>query len=550
MSLSKYFIYLIFLKLILSEDYYRTLGLSRNASKKDIRKAFKKLSLKYHPDKNKKNPELAKQKFIKIVNAYEILNNEKTKKIYDQYGEEGLKQYQQQQNAGGGNTNFDNSNFNNFNNFNFNFKNFNSKGGNFNGFNFGNSDFGGINFDDLFSQFFTRGGNKDFHFSSGGQRAGQNFKQNFNKKKFYDEYDNKNYFKNTDIINIKMNTLSKIYNRKNGWFVLFFNSRDKEFKLYSDLLKNFSKNTKEIFTSGVVNCKSDEEICDEFSIKNTPKILYFPDDGSEYQIYNGGKNWKEMFKFGSNQMQNFVKVINNENYNDFLKWHRNQFHVILFTSKKNTPPLFKLISKIFLGKLTFGEIKQSEKELCKIFEIKKFPSLIVLTDEEEYKYEMFDNKMDKIHIEKFLNKYTKKKKEINKVLKIRELNLNLYNKNFCNDNDGKNTCFIYFNQGNKLTYAEKKLLENLGNKYLNDKIIMFYLDPNNYKHFWESFDSKDKKCKAVIVKGKRKKYYPINNEKFNEKELLNILDNIISGGGDYKKLLKPLNLNKNANTDL
>ena len=127
MSLSKYFIYLIFLKLILSEDYYRTLGLSRNASKKDIRKAFKKLSLKYHPDKNKKNPELAKQKFIKIVNAYEILNNEKTKKIYDQYGEEGLKQYQQQQNAGGGNTNFDNSNFNNFN-----FKNFNSKGGNFN----------------------------------------------------------------------------------------------------------------------------------------------------------------------------------------------------------------------------------------------------------------------------------------------------------------------------------------------------------------------------------------------------------------------------------
>ena len=80
MSLSKYFIYLIFLKLILSEDYYRTLGLSRNASKKDIRKAFKKLSLKYRPDKNKKNPELAKQKFIKNANAYEILNNEKTKK--------------------------------------------------------------------------------------------------------------------------------------------------------------------------------------------------------------------------------------------------------------------------------------------------------------------------------------------------------------------------------------------------------------------------------------------------------------------------------------
>ena len=223
MYLSKYFIFLIFLKLILSEDYYRTLGLSRNASKKDIRRAFKKLSLKYHPDKNKKNPELAKQKFIKIANAYEILNNEKTKKIYDQYGEDGLKQYQQQQNVGERNSNFENNNYNNFN-----FKKFNFKGGDFNGFNFGNNDFGGINFDDFFSEFFTKGRNKEFHFSSGGQRAGQNFKQNFNKKKFYDEYDNKNYFKNSDIINIKMNTLSKLYNRKNGWFVLFFNSRDRQ----------------------------------------------------------------------------------------------------------------------------------------------------------------------------------------------------------------------------------------------------------------------------------------------------------------------------------
>ena len=544
MYISKKIIFLIIVKLILTEDYYRTLGLSRNATKKDIRRAFKKLSLKYHPDKNKDNPELAKKKFIKIANAYEVLNNEKTKKIYDQYGEEGLKQYQQQQNAGGGNSNFDGG-FGNFN-----FKNFNFKGGNFGGFNFGGGDFGGMNFEDLFSQFFGGSGNQEFHFSTGGHRAGQNFKQNFNKRNAYDSYDNKNYFKNTDIINIKMNSLSKIYNRKNGWFILFFNSRDREFQFYSDLIKSFSKNTKEIFTTGVVNCKSDEEICDEFSVKNTPKILYFPDDGSEPQTYNGEKTWKDMFKFASNQLQNYVKVINNNNYNDFLKWHPNQFHVILFTSQKSTPALFKVISKDFLGKLTFGEIRESEKELCKIFDIKKFPSLIILTDEEEYKYELFNDKMDKAHIEKFLNKYSAKKKEINKVLKIRELNLNLYNKNFCNNKDGKNTCFIYFSQGSKLTYNEKKLLENIGNKYLNDKIVILYLNPKNYPNFWKSFDEEDKNCKAVIIKGKRNKYYPINKEKFNEKELINIIDNIISGGGDNKKLIKPLNLNKNDYGDL
>ena len=61
MYISKKIIFLIIIKLILTEDYYRILGLSRNASKKDIRRAFKKLSLKYHPDKNKDNPELAKK---------------------------------------------------------------------------------------------------------------------------------------------------------------------------------------------------------------------------------------------------------------------------------------------------------------------------------------------------------------------------------------------------------------------------------------------------------------------------------------------------------
>ncbi len=95
MYISKKIIFLIIIKLILTEDYYRILGLSRNASKKDIRRAFKKLSLKYHPDKNKDNPKKAKEKFIKIANAYEVLSNDEKRKIYDQYGEEGVKANEQ-----------------------------------------------------------------------------------------------------------------------------------------------------------------------------------------------------------------------------------------------------------------------------------------------------------------------------------------------------------------------------------------------------------------------------------------------------------------------
>ena len=51
------------------EDYYKILGVKRTATKAEIKRAFKKLSLKYHPDKNKDNPKKAKEMFIKIANA-------------------------------------------------------------------------------------------------------------------------------------------------------------------------------------------------------------------------------------------------------------------------------------------------------------------------------------------------------------------------------------------------------------------------------------------------------------------------------------------------
>ena len=96
MSLKSFLLFLFILISCICEDYYSILGVSRGASKQQIRRAFKKLSLKYHPDKNKENPEKAKQKFIKIANAYEVLNNDETRQIYDKYGEEELKQHQQQ----------------------------------------------------------------------------------------------------------------------------------------------------------------------------------------------------------------------------------------------------------------------------------------------------------------------------------------------------------------------------------------------------------------------------------------------------------------------
>lgn len=81
-------------------DYYKLLGVSRDASLKEIKKAYRQKSLEFHPDKNKE--EGAAEKFAEIARAYEVLSDEDKKPIYDKYGEEGLKQHEERGGGGGG----------------------------------------------------------------------------------------------------------------------------------------------------------------------------------------------------------------------------------------------------------------------------------------------------------------------------------------------------------------------------------------------------------------------------------------------------------------
>ncbi|KAJ0180513.1 hypothetical protein K1T71_003917 [Dendrolimus kikuchii] len=71
-------------------DYYRVLGVSRTATDAEIKKAYRKLALKWHPDKNPDNADEANRRFKEISEAYEVLSDERKRRVYDQYGKEGL----------------------------------------------------------------------------------------------------------------------------------------------------------------------------------------------------------------------------------------------------------------------------------------------------------------------------------------------------------------------------------------------------------------------------------------------------------------------------
>ena len=74
----------------MKNDYYKTLGVDRNASAEEIKRNYRKLAMKYHPDKNPENKS-AEEKFKEAAEAYEVLSDPEKKDIYNRYGHEGLK---------------------------------------------------------------------------------------------------------------------------------------------------------------------------------------------------------------------------------------------------------------------------------------------------------------------------------------------------------------------------------------------------------------------------------------------------------------------------
>ena len=121
----------------MSDDYYEILGVEPDATNKEIKQAYKKLAVKWHPDKHK-NKDKAENKFKDIAEAYQVLIDPEKREIYDIYGKNGL--------------NDDNNPFTDFNDI---FSGEDFKNGGFNPQNiFGDDKSGGLSPDELFEQFF------------------------------------------------------------------------------------------------------------------------------------------------------------------------------------------------------------------------------------------------------------------------------------------------------------------------------------------------------------------------------------------------------------
>ncbi|RKO96280.1 putative heat shock protein DnaJ, partial [Caulochytrium protostelioides] len=74
----------------MGKDYYKILGVAKDADENTLKSAYKKAALKWHPDRNSDNQETASHKFKEAAEAYEVLSDKNKRAVYDQFGEEGL----------------------------------------------------------------------------------------------------------------------------------------------------------------------------------------------------------------------------------------------------------------------------------------------------------------------------------------------------------------------------------------------------------------------------------------------------------------------------
>lgn len=465
------------------EDYYKLLGVTRNADAKTIKKAFKKLSLKYHPDKHTENKKEAEQMFMRIANAYETLTDPEKRKIYDQYGEEGLKGGQQQQQHQN------------------------------------------MQFDDIFSSFFGgnrrgaggAGGGFNFNFNMGGgkQQHHQHQHQEEKKAPFYD---------NTDVFDLDLGSLKSLYKRNEIWMVEFYSLKSKACEELKEEWIEMANKLYGIIKVAAVNCDEEEELCEEYNVKSYPTIIYYPDNtAKDHEVYTGLKTYKAMSDFAVSRMQSFVRIVNSKNIDGYFEEAPDQAKIILFTNKKSTPPLLKALSKEFKGKVILGEVRSTESELVSKYNIKEFPTIIGLNEQAEKERYTGEYKRDKL--ERWIREFMYN--NIGQGSKVRELTraLNLSGK--CSAGNS-NLCFMMFTD--KENDQVKDILKQLYEKFANDPIEFYWVDKKRYPGFVIEFEGE-----IVAFRPKRKKYSKIDCD-FDLKCLSDKISNILSGGGDMRKL--------------
>lgn len=505
-------------------SYYDVLGVPRNADDKSLKKAYRKLVRKYHPDKNKDRQEWAKKEFIQIQNAYDTLSDPKKRRAYDTGGEEMVQQ--QEQREASGNTGDDP------------FGGFFGGGsggrkrhrqGNFE-FVFGDDNFGGGDFFGGGASFGNQG-----HF--GGHQRQRRQQQQNQKKPKPETVDLEDC---PSIIEMTNSTMPELHNLDRNWNIFYYDESSKNSQ-EAKLVKWFAEKYGMYLKVAIINCNKEHELCSKMGVRSYPYfILYYTRNQKLDITLHEGLKPEFLLKQNIDLMENNVLKVANYNYSAFVKENFGKPVLLLFTARKNTGIMFLSLANEFKDKIVFAEVLK-EDPLTPKFGITDFPALLLLTDPPNYKGKKFEGTMTKALIMHFLNEQvlTNQTKFKPNSGEVTELTKEKVEWGTCGAKD--NTfCFVAIVPNESQLKPYLAILEALNSKYSNDSFTFYYIFQSSLNDsVWKSnFDEKA----SMIIRGKRGKYTGFEADLVNlEREVVdNKIDNILSGSLDSMKNFKGL----------
>jgi len=455
-----------------SKEYYAVLGLPRRSDDAAVKAAYKKKALEFHPDKCALGKEECDANFRNVAEAFEVLGEKKLKRVFDKKGYEGVKKARGESGSGGGN---------------------------------------GHPFAHMFGQGEQEDGSAE------------------------DLYGEK-----TDVMEVTDKTWNSfIGQRESPWLVQFYKPNDEDCTAVAGEYKKFGTTFKEFLNVGAVNCRQHAQICKQNSIGELdhPAVRWYPaDSNKEPEICNEELTHKALGKWVNSMLPDYSTVLTSKI--QMREWLDNGTNpaVVLFTDKKDSPPMWKALSSEFNGRIRMAAVTRCDKsgvfktELQREFDV-YVPGIIRIDPlgnlgsiAEKFPMEL---KKDKIAL--WLNKLRLVSKKDGPTATFKEWTRERVKAGDCGPKDSQ-ICFLWLKGG--MDKAVEAAMRSLAEKYRTDPIKLMWISSELNPSVLETFGLEESDLSDFLVayRSKRGKF-KLHEGELTFNALDGFVDGVLNGGG-------------------
>ncbi|CAJ1348372.1 unnamed protein product [Effrenium voratum] len=473
-------------------DYYAVLGVPRNADQAAIKKAYRTKSLEYHPDKCADDKEQCQTKFIEVSSAYEVLSDAEKRKVYDQHGEDGLKEGHQ--------------------------SNEQAKA--------------------MFRQFFGREPDGNVRIVRRGGHM--TFVEEGEPGPKEDIYGDTNVTEmNSDLYN------SQINDRIEPWLVQFYKPNNDASREVREEYIKFADTFKDFLNVASVNCRQQQQVCSRASINDFPAFRWFGESKDDPpEIFDeGAPSAKNLGKWANAMLPDYTQVLQEKH--ELRKWLDNVKgpHILLFTDKSASPPMWKALSREFRGRAALATVPRCDKTgvfkppLQREYDV-RIPQVVRIdplaeTGKVAEKFSLL--KKDSLSL--WLLKSIAVGKKAGPQATFKELSKERLEAGDCGPSDSQ-FCFLWLKAG--ADQAVENATRQLAQKYRTDPIKLMWANVELNPSILDAFGLHDAEASDFFVAYRPKRSrFKVHSGPMRFHELDAFVDGVLTGGPLEQKLQVP-----------